>query len=140
VAHFSWWLFSNCFRYPFLMPLVPSGSLLRREQVQLCNHNLPPRVQPDHLYYVIYCVTTLYPVDIRAWVTFVSCGWADRVTCHLPRGSPRSWTVCRNAFSYGHRTFSGVGGHNCGCCVDEPLHLPRYSQSNRCEVEGLFRK
>jgi hypothetical protein len=63
------------------------------------------------------------PMGIEVWVTFRSCGWADRTTRRCPRGSPRNWPLCRNEFLPGHWAALDVGGRNCGCRVDGPLNL-----------------
>jgi hypothetical protein len=61
------------------------------------------------------------PMGIETWVTFLLCWWAYRATHHRPRGSPHSWPVCCNMFSFGHLPASDFGGHSCGCFVVGPL-------------------
>jgi hypothetical protein len=101
--------------FPSLRKLVPSGSLIRCEPAQVYHHH--PRCR----------VTTLYgpPMRIGAWAISPSCGLRDRATLCGPRGSLRSWSVCRNEFSFGYWPASDVGRHYCGCRVDVPLNLPR---------------
>jgi hypothetical protein len=63
-------------------------------------------------------------LGIKAWVTLLSCNWADRAAGRRLRSRPGSWPICLNEFSSGHCPASGIGGHNCGCRVDGPLNLP----------------
>jgi hypothetical protein len=78
-------------------------------------------VQLDPLHHIVY------PRDYRAWA--LPWGLKDGDTRRRPRGSKRSWPVCREEFSCSHWPVPVAGERNCGCRVDGPLNLPQYYTS-----------
>jgi hypothetical protein len=98
---------------PSLKLLVPRGSLMTCQSVQMYHHHPRSRVPSDtvhHIVYLRYYPVRSLPKGTEVWAICLSCGLGDRATVFSLRSTPRSWPVCHNEFPSGHWPASGVDG------------------------------
>jgi hypothetical protein len=107
---------------PSLKSLVPSGSLIRCQSVQVYHHHPRLRAPLDPAYHIIYpgyCLVRALPWGLRLGRFPLTAGWAiepHSVALVVARAVGQE-------FSSRHWPASGAGGHNCGWHVDGPLNL-----------------